>query len=127
MTIAFADLLHKQRFDEFLQKDNTHTEDIERIALFYLLSGNRELYVKHRYIYDFEEHGIINCIQGEIVDFSSGMKSLIRLGFNLYNGYTDDFSSPSQLFYPLDESNRILAFNAINIRYIQGKPAFYIG
>jgi hypothetical protein len=121
-TPVFADLLHKQQYDEPLQKDNTYVGDIERMALFYLLSGNRELYGKHRYIYDFKEHGIKNCIQHGEADFSSGIKSLIRLGFNLYNGYTDDLISPNQLFYPLDESNRILALKAIDIRYISGLP-----
>lgn len=121
-TSAFADLLHKQQYDELLQKDNTHTEDIERRVLFYLLSGNRELYGKHRHIYDFKHHGIKNCIREGGVDFSSGIKSLIRPGFNLYNGYIDDFTSPDQLFYHLDESNRILALNALDIRYINRHP-----
>jgi len=57
---------------------------VERIALFYRVAGNGDLYGKRSFIYDSKEHSIkSDCLRDETVDFSSGMKSLIRLGFNL--------------------------------------------
>ena len=115
---TFSIPLHKIQFQKLLEEDNTYPRDTERIALFYIISGNSDLYKKRTCIYDFKKHGIKNCLQNEDVDFSSSMKSLIRLGFNLYNGYTDNSTSPSSLFYSLDEDNQRLALNAILIRFI---------
>ena len=110
--------LHKIQFQKLLTEDNTFPEDTERIALFYIISGNSDLYRKRSYIYDFKNHGIKECLQNADVDFSSGMRSLIRLGYNLYNGYTDNSTSPAALFYNLDDNNQKLALNAISIRFI---------
>lgn len=116
---VFLTQLHKQRFQELLSEDNTYLGDVERIALFYIVAGNGDLYGKRSFIYDSKEHSIKrNCLRDETVDFSSGMKSLIRLGFNLYNDYTDDYISPVRLFYNLDQRNGRLALNAIDIRFI---------
>lgn len=116
--LTFSIPLHKVQFQKLLEEDKTYPDDTERVALFYIISGNSDLYKKRSFIYDFKNHGIKQCLQTKEVDFSSGMKSLIRLGFNLYNGYTDDSTTPSSLFYNLDEDNRRLAWNAIAIRYI---------
>ena len=116
--LIFSLPLHKTHFQKLLEEDNTYPSDAERIALFYIISGNSDLYGKRSYIYDFKKRGIKKCLQNEDVDFSSSMKSLIRLGFNLYNGYTDNFTSPAKLFYSLDEDNQRLALNAISIRFI---------
>jgi hypothetical protein len=116
--LSFSTSIHKTQFQNLLKEDNTYPSDTERIALFYIISGNNDLYRKRSYIYDFRNHGIKKCLQNDGVDFSSGMKSLIRLGFNLYNGYEDNSTSPASLFYSLDEDNRIIALNAISIRFI---------
>ncbi|MGB8455106.1 MAG: DUF6075 family protein [Anaerocolumna sp.] len=116
--LTFSTSIHKIQFHKLLEEDNTYPSDTERFALFYIIAGNSDLYRKRSYIYDFKTHGIKQCLQNEGVDFSSGMKSLIRLGFNLYNGYEDNSSSPASLFYNLDEDNRIIAMNAISIRFI---------
>lgn len=85
--LTFSIPLHKRQFQNLLAEDDTFPGDTERIALFYIISGNSDLYRKRSYIYDFKKHSIKKCLQNEEVDFSSSMKSLIRLGFNLYNGY----------------------------------------
>lgn len=107
----------KVRYEELLGRDGTHPEDTERIALFYLISGNSDLYRKCSYIYDFKNHQIRDCLLGHEVDFSSSCKSLIRLGFNLYNGYNDEVTSPYYLLHHLDSGNRTLAMNAMAIRF----------
>ena len=114
----FLEASHEEHFYDLLIEDGSHPGDVERMALFYLIAGNRDLYQKRTSIYDFKEHSIRKCLEKEEVDFSSGMKSLIRLGFNLYNGYMDKQTSPVSLFYNLDEDNKELAMNAIKIRFL---------
>jgi len=108
---------HQVRFQELLGMDNTHVWDVERRALFYLISGNGELYKKRNKIYDFVNHQIRLCLTDEHVDFSSGCRSLIRLGFNLYNGFHDNLTSPSALFHSLDTENSILALYSMALRF----------
>jgi len=45
------------------------------------------------------------------------MYAMIRLGFNLYNGYRDDYTTPLDMFGCLDERNRFWADNAIRLRF----------
>jgi hypothetical protein len=111
---------HQERYNELLRCDYTHLDDAERKALFYLISGNDDLYVKRNKIYDFRNHQIRLCLTQENVTFSSGSKALIRLGFNLYNGYKDEATTPADLFNHLDHDNRSLAFTALATRYLTG-------
>ena len=70
------------------------------------------------YIYDFKNHQIEpECIESEFVDFCSSSKALIKLGFNLYNGFNDDHISPVDLFQYLDSDNYILAQRGCNLRF----------
>lgn len=114
---AFISKDHCDIFKTLMKKENNCMADMERVTLFYLLSGNHDLFNKHMRIYDFQKHGILNCLSMRDVDFCSGSQSLIRLGYNLYNGYTDDETSPFHLLSCLDEANRKLAINAIKIRF----------
>ena len=109
---------HKERFKELLQSDNTYREDVERRSLFYILSGNEDLFRKKNHIYDFKDHSIEpDCLDSENVDFSTSSKALIRLGFNLYNSYSDDSTSPIDILYSLDGNNYNLAMNGMDIRF----------
>ena len=108
---------HKEWYSQLLKEDGTHPDDYERKALFFVISGNRDLYRKRSSIYNFKKHHILDCLSNREVDFSSGCKALIRLDFNLYNGYTDDDSSPFSLMCHLDGENRRLALDAIAIRF----------
>lgn len=83
--------------------------------MFYILSGSSDLFSKRNYIYDFDERCIsIDCLDSDKVDFSTSAKALIRLGFNLYNGYSDDRTS---IFYSLDSSNYNLAMFSTDLRF----------
>ena len=109
---------HKERFKELLQSDNTYREDVERRSLFYILSGNEDLFRKRNHIYDFKDHSIEpECLNSENVDFSTSSKALIRLGFNLYNSYSDNSTSPVDILYSLDGNNYNLAMNGMDIRF----------
>lgn len=98
-------------------EDNMSPYDLERASLFYIITGNDDLYEKRRFIYDPSEHSIRECLDDTNVDFSSGMRSLIRLGFNLYNGWSDRYTTPLSLLGSLDGGNLLLAGNAIMMRF----------
>jgi hypothetical protein len=88
--------------------------DLERLAMFYILSGNADLWKKGAYnFYNFEDHSII--LKRKKIDLCTSSKALINLAFHLYNGHGKD--TLTDTFQSLDEKNKQLAFNAIEIRY----------
>jgi len=106
----------QQRLEDLLKKDQTHVADKERTSLFLIISGNDDLYRKAEHIYDFKNHWIKDeCLTSSKVDFSSGSKALIRLGFNLYNGYSP--ADIRDIFSVLDQENIELALEAIEYRF----------
>ena len=117
MKRKFVSDTHKERFTTMIIEDDMSPCDVERASLFYIISCNEDLYRKRRYIYDTYEHCIRTCLDNTEVDFSSGMKSLIRLGFNLYNGWSDRYTTPMSLLGSLDNRNLQLAGNAIMTRF----------
>lgn len=117
MNITFTDNDHKNRYLELIKKAHVNIHDVERQSLFYMISGNKDLYKKKHYIYDFYENAILSdCITAGEVDFCSSSKALIRLGYNLYNSYRDDYTSPLSILGGLDSKNLFLAYQAILIR-----------
>lgn len=117
MGTYFMNKKHEDRLFGLMAADSAQEWDTERISLFYIISGNDDLYSKRNAIYNFKEHSIKRCLEEAEVDFSSGMCALIRLGFNLYNGYRDCQTTPLDLFWNLDEYNRRIAENAIRLRF----------
>lgn len=113
-----------EQYLDLVIEDHMHTEDVERASLFYIISGNDDLYRKRRYIYNPKDHSIKRCLDNRKVDFSSSMKALIRLGFNLYNGWSDEYTTPVDWLGSLDNNNKKLARNAIQIRF---DSSFYYG
>ena len=109
---------HGDIYLKLVENANIQPNDIERKVLFYIISGNNDLFKKKRSVYDFDK-GFINfdCLDSTIVDFCSSSKALIRLAFNLYNGYTDDYTNPLDILGRLDSNNYIIANRAINIRF----------
>ena len=115
----FVSSVHKERFINMIIEDDMSLRDSERASLFYIITGNDDLYSKRRFIYDFKEHCIHTCLNDNEadVDFSSSMRSLVKLGFNLYNGWSDKYTTPIYLLGSLDTNNLFLAGNAIMIRF----------
>jgi len=109
---------HAYNFQNMILKDKTHVNDRERFALFYILGGNEDLFIKRRHLYDFKSHEINPDVltNGE-VDFCSSSKALVRLSYNLYNGYEDNFTNPYDLFGSLDSKNYLVARGAIDMRF----------
>lgn len=117
MGSIFLNSKHMENYLDLVMEDQMCTGDVERASLFYIISGNDDLYRKQRFIYDTKNHSIKRCLDNTDVDFSSSIKALIRLGFNLYNGWSDEYTTPVDLLGCLDDNNRKLARNAIQIRF----------
>ncbi len=120
----FLSSKHMENYIDLIMEDQMCTRDVERASLFYIISGNDDLYRKRRFIYDPKDHSIKRCLDNTDVDFSSSIKALVRLGFNLYNGWSDEYTTPVDLLGCLDDNNRNLARNAIQIRF---DSSFYYG
>ncbi|MBN2852621.1 MAG: hypothetical protein JXQ23_07795 [Clostridia bacterium] len=115
--MRFLNTEHENKLIELIQRDGTHPKDKERISLFYILSGNADLFVKSGFIYDFKNHQIEpECLVNGSVDFCSSSRALIRLGYNLYNGYQDDMTTPLDILSGLDVDNYLLAMESLDIR-----------
>jgi len=116
--MRFLNTEHENKLMELIQRDGTHPTDKERISLFYILSGNDDLYAKSRSIYDFNQHQIIpDCLNGRSVDLCSSSRALIRLGYNLYNSYQDSDTTPISILSDLDEDNYFLATESLGVRF----------
>jgi hypothetical protein len=100
---------HLKRLSDLLERDKTHIEDKERIALFYILSGKDSLYQNIDKIYDFENHTIKpECLNDG--EWTSEDRKLIALAFNLYNNYR---TTPLEVFSGLSKDSFLLALTGI--------------
>ena len=107
-------LKNKDKFIKLIRRDNTNDEDIERIALFYIIAENEDLYSNVEGIYNFEKHGITPYIAlSENGRYDGSSISLLKIAYNLYDGYPADLLGT---LYNLDVSDYRIALNAINLR-----------
>lgn len=68
--MKFQNREHEGNLLKLLVKDQSHPRDKERLALFYILAGNVDLYLKADYIYDFKEHLIkFECLNANFPRF----------------------------------------------------------
>lgn len=118
-----VDARHEERLAGMIWEDGMTCRDMERISLFHIIAGNEGLYRKRNAIYDFNERRIKTCIRDGSEDFSSGQWALIKLGFNLYNGYREEYMTPLDLFWNLDHKNMQIAHDAIGLRFNNHEPA----
>jgi hypothetical protein len=116
--MTFLNDIHKDNFYKLFTQAAIHSCDNERIALFYIISGNNDLFKKKYFIYDFNENTLkFFSFKQTKIDFCSSSKSLIRLALNLFNGYSDKYTNPLNLLSQLTYDNYDLAINAIKIRF----------
>lgn len=105
----------EERYNKLIEKDGTNEGDTERKAMFYILAGNIDLYMKMDHIYNFKERLITpECLDSGLVDFCSSSKKLVKLAYNLFNSFPADVMDT---FHVLDEDNFNLALNAIKLRF----------
>lgn len=102
------------RYQQLLERSDATPGDLERKALFHIISGNDELYKNLNSLYDFEENVIITeCLDGEVY-ISSSSRKLLKLAYHLYNGYE---ASILEVFSGLSDEDAKLAIEAIKIRF----------
>ncbi|CZQ80475.1 DUF6075 family protein [Trichococcus collinsii] len=111
--------MYTDSYTELLIKDKTAETDVERKALFLILS-NDDLFGKVTHLYDFQEHSIKpDSLDNGEVDLSSSSRKLVMAAFNLFNGhYTADIFDT---FAGLDDENFDLVIQAIKIRFNKDK------
>ena len=121
--IKFLNNEHKERFNKCIEQDGTYEYDFERKSLFYILTGNDDLYRRIEDIYDFYDKSInLDFILKKGHELSSACRKMLSLGLNLYNNfkYIDfDLSDYStlELFSGLDKYNFELCIRALRIRF----------
>ena len=116
--MSFLNEIHKQNFEKLSKQIKLNVMDGERSALMYIISGNTDLYNKRNSIYNFDENVLkFTTFRKCSNDFCSSSKSLIRLGANLYNGYSDKYTNPLNLLMNLNYDNCNLAINALYLRF----------
>lgn len=114
---------HSLRLVSMMEESGIEDTDKERMALFYIISGNDDLFESRYAIYDFKSdyspYGTIRLDCFETTDFSSGVRKLLLLAFNLYNGYnqSDTNMTPVGLLLGLDKENLRLAYEAMQFRF----------
>jgi hypothetical protein len=115
VNVNFIDANHITRYNTLIQRDGTHEKDLERRSMFYLFSGVEDLYNKIKHLYDFTAQVIMpETFENGATDLTSSMRSLVRVAYNLYNGFPADVRDT---FAPLDETNRQLVLEALKIRF----------
>lgn len=109
---------HAYNFQNMILQDKTHPRDAERMTLFYIIGGNEDLFTKRKHIYDFKNHEINpEVLNNGEVDLCSSSKALVRLAYNLFNGYEDRYTTPRDLFYNLDRKNFLVAKGGMDMRF----------
>lgn len=113
--MKFLNQDHEIRYKSLIRKDMTSDYDFEKIAMFYILSGNTDIWNKGiEKFYDFTEHGITPDKLKKI-DLCTSSKALINLAYQPYVG--NNKYTINDIFKSLNADNAQLAFNAIEIRY----------
>jgi len=102
------------RYQQLLERSGATTGDLERRALFHIISGNDEIYSNVDSIYDFKENVIRTESLEEDVYLSSSSRKLVKLAYHLYNGYE---ASLLEVFSGLTDEDARLGIEAIKIRF----------
>ena len=119
--MEFLSANHEENFNSLVKKVEGRLS-MEHKVLFYILSGNSDLFNQVEQIYDFNKDCLLGNQNenGELyfkeLYTSSSSKSLLNLGIQLFNRYLNN-QSVADTFLSLDSNNRKLALNSIRIRF----------
>lgn len=121
--MEFLDKEHEERYSILLERADIKG-DIERESAMYIISGNRDLFLKSNKMYDFRNDNFIFNFQADEngtvkilwkASLSRAEEKLMLLAFSLYSGR--NYVGVVDLFSVLDKNNKRLAINAINRAY----------
>lgn len=99
--MRFLSMDHKIKFTDLIKRDKVQTFDLERHAVFYIISANEELYDKVQSIYNFEKHNLQQDILNKI-SLSSVASKMLQLGYSLLNGTCKTYNDVNYLFSDFD-------------------------
>ena len=106
-----------ERLKVIVNRDNTAGDDTERLALFYIIASNSELYESIEEIYNFKTRSILLSRNEEnYSEWSSGAQALLKLAFHLYNPAICKYPI-NEIFKSLDQENTTTAIKAIRLKY----------
>ncbi len=113
----FINERHVMRYFQALKEYGINPRDNERKALMYCLSSMESIYNRMDKVYNKASQGIVlhktgpgNDMADYTVDpcFGGLEKIIIRLGFNLYNGYIDANVNPRALYMESPSMRRVV-------------------
>jgi len=104
------------RYVQLLIKSDIERSDSERKAFLYILSSSESLYNKLNLVYNLSKNQVIFFNQKLKGEFTVSERLLLRLAYNLFNGYADEYTTPRETFH-FDDDIRFIAFNAILTRF----------
>lgn len=111
MAIEFLGKAHRDRFFDYLTKDQTKPGDVERYQLFYTMACPY-LCEYMQGVYDFQLHQLANGYQEYVENLEKRPQLMIKRALHLYNSFNDDIPTYN-LFYGLDDSNKTVIINAL--------------
>lgn len=117
MNCLFETEEHEYRFYSIMNKDDTSELDMERIAMFYILTGNSELYSHLHEIYNCSSHRLKQNPLHKLEYMCSSSQKLLMLALHLYNSRNCRNITPFEVLNNLDRSNLDLALNALHLRF----------
>lgn len=117
MKCLFCDEKHEQCFYAMLAQDKTCSGDRERESMFFILSGNQELYEHRSLIYNYQTHRLRQNSLNKLDYMCSSSKKLLRLSLHLYNSCNLSELTPYSLLNNLDSENLNLALNGMLLRF----------
>lgn len=117
MNSIFESDEHEYRFYSIMSQDDTSEFDRERISMFYIISGNLELYSHLHEIYSCYTHRLKPNPLNKLGYMCSSSQKLLMLALHLYNSGNGNRHTPFDLLNCLDKQNVELALNAMRLRF----------
>lgn len=122
--MEFLSQEHEKNFNNLIKKGDVRSGDIERKSMFYIISGNNDLFKQVNNIYNFKDDELQErkeTLEGDLyfpnVLTSNSSQKLLNLAVQLFNNTKDQ--NVLDTFSGLDSENFQLALNAIKIRFNQ--------
>lgn len=122
--MEFLNSQHEENFNNLIKKAEVRNGDIERKSMFYIISGNNDLFKQVNNIYNFKDDELQErkeTLEGDLyfpnVLTSNSSQKLLNLAVQLFNNTKDQ--NVLDTFSGLDSENFQLALNAIKIRFNQ--------
>ena len=120
--MEFLNSQHEENFNNLIKKAEVRNGDIERKSLFYIISGNNDLFKQVNNIYNFKDDELQErkeTLEGDLyfpnVLTSNSSQKLLNLAVQLFNNTKDQ--NVLDTFSGLDSENFQIALNAIRLRF----------